>query len=116
MTHFITLHYKGEYMSKFYADNPSDVLELGNNLLIEGLRQGRNLPEMKRLMWIWADTFYNKRTTRTKCRSEDHTLFCGAFLGLMKLGVICEDDKNGFICTKKKSKKRKNGFDLSRQV
>lgn len=107
MSHFITLHYKGKYMSKFYSDIPSDVLDLGNNLLIEGLREGRNLPEMKRLMWIWAETFYKKRTTRTKCRCEDHTLFCGAFLGLMKLGVICEDNENGVIITKVKRKSKK---------
>ena len=107
MKHFITLHYKGDYMSKFYADDPSEVLDLGNNLLVEGLRDGRKIPDMKRLMLIWAEAFHKKRTTRTKCRCEDHTLFCGAFLGLMKLGVICEDNENGVIITKVKRKSKK---------
>lgn len=98
----ITIHYRGSLLSKYYTDDPSEVLEIGNDLLVKGLREGRSIQEMKYLMMIWADAFHRKRTNRIKTSALDHQLFLGAFLGLMKLGEIQEDSLNGVIITKRK--------------
>jgi hypothetical protein len=99
----ITIHYRGSLLSKYYTHDPSEVLEIGNDLLVKGLREGRSIKEMRYLMMIWADAFHEKRTTGIKTSALDHQLFLGAFLGLMKLGEIQEDDRNGVIITKRKN-------------
>jgi len=57
---------------------------------------------IKKYLLHFVDYFYEHRKNKGKSPSIDHLLFMGAFMGLMKLKVIEDDNLNGYIITKRK--------------
>ena len=82
---YITFHYKNLLISKYKTQYPDDIMKLGNQLIMSGLKNNRKLQQQIPIM---------------KTFLEDHRHFVGCFLGLMKLNQLLEDDATGFIITK----------------
>jgi hypothetical protein len=103
----ITLHYKNTFISKFNLRYPEEAFDFANNNLITVMRDEKiNIKEIKTMFQIFVDQFYKMRSNKVKCISSDHTLFMGAFLALMKMNIIPNDNQNGYIITKRKKKKQ----------
>ena len=47
---YITFHYKNLLVSKYKTKNPDDILKLGNDLILNGLRNNKPLPLQKIIM------------------------------------------------------------------
>ena len=97
---YITFHYKNLLVSKYKTKNPDEIMNLGNELIINGLRNNTPLELKKKVMKVYMDLFHHRRLNKLKVSSSDHKHFVGCFLGLMKLKELVEDDANGFIITK----------------
>jgi len=97
---FITFHYKNLLISKYKTKKPDDILKLGNDLILNGLRNNRPLPLQKIVMKNYMDIFHHRRLNKLKVSSQDHNHFVACFLGLMKLKELHEDDSTGYIITK----------------
>ena len=97
---YITFHYKNLLISKYKTRYPDDIMELGNQLILTGLRNNKPLHLQKKVMKGYLDIFHYRRLNKLKVSSEDHRHFVGCFLGLMKLNQLLEDDTTGFIITK----------------
>ena len=100
---YITFHYKNLLVSKFKTKDPDDLMKLGNQLILNGLKNNKPLELQKKV--IRAKVKRGKQITlarlnKYKVSSSDHNHFVGCFLGLMKLKELEEDDANGFIITK----------------
>jgi len=99
----MTLHYKNKYISKFNLKYEDEATDFARDNLIKIMREEKvSIHEIKRIFKMCVNQFYELRVKKVKCRSSDHKLFMGAFLGLMKMNVIQEDNENGFIITKRK--------------
>tara|TARA_R100000951_G_C2646636_1_gene182779 strand:+ start:2116 stop:2463 length:348 start_codon:yes stop_codon:yes gene_type:complete len=104
----ITLHYKNTYISKFNLRDPNEAFDYANNNLIKVMREEKiNILEIKRMFLLFVEQFYKMRVNRIKCNMEDHNLFMAAFLALMKMNIIQDNNENGFIITKRKLKNKK---------
>ena len=104
----ITLHYKNTFISKFNLQYPEEAFDFANKNLISVMRDEKiNIHEIKRMFQLFVDQFYKMRVNKVKCISSDHNLFMGAFLALMKMNIIQDDNENGYIITKRKPKKKK---------
>ena len=99
-TKYITFHYKNLLVSKYKTKNPDEIMKLGNDLILNGLRNNKPLPLQKIVMKNYMDIFHHRRLNQLKVSSEDHRHFVGCFLGLMKLEELREDDSTGYIITK----------------
>lgn len=97
---YITFHYKNLLVSKYKTNNPDDIMKLGNDLILNGLRNNRPLHLQKIVMKNYMDIFHNRRLNKLKVSSEDHDHFVACFLGLMKLRELEEDESTGYIITK----------------
>jgi len=97
---YITFHYKNLLISKYKTRQPDDIMELGNKLIINGLKNNRKLQQQIPIMKLYLHMFHYRRLNKIKVSSEDHLHFVGCFLGLMKLNQLFEDDSNGYIITK----------------
>ncbi len=97
---YITFHYKNLLISKYKTQYPQDIMELGNQLIMSGLKNNRKLQQQIPIMKGYLDIFHYRRLNKLKVSSEDHRHFVGCFLGLMKLNQLLEDDATGFIITK----------------
>ena len=97
---YITFHYKNLLVSKYKTKNPDDILKLGNDLILNGLRNNKPLPLQKIIMKNYMDIFHHRRLNKLKVSSQDHKHFVACFLGLMKLRELEEDNENGYIITK----------------
>ncbi len=97
---YITFHYKNLLISKYKTRYPDDIMELGNRLIMSGLKNNRKLQQQIPIMKGYLDIFHYRRLNKLKVSSEDHRHFVGCFLGLMKLNQLLEDDATGFIITK----------------
>lgn len=99
----MTLHYKNKYISKFNLKYKEEATDFARDNLIKVMREEKvSIHEIKRMFELFVDQFYKMRVKKVKCKSSDHKLFMGAFLGLMKMNVIQDDNENGFIITKRK--------------
>jgi hypothetical protein len=97
---YITFHYKNLLVSKYKTKEPDEIMKLGNELIINGLRNNKPLQLQKKVMKIYMDMFHYRRLNKLKVSSSDHKHFIGCFLGLMKLKELVEDNSNGYIITK----------------
>jgi len=97
---YITFHYKNLLVSKFKTKDPDEIMKLGNQLILNGLKNNKPLHLQKKVMKGFMDIFHHRRLNKLKVSSMDHKHFVGCFLGLMKLKELVEDDANGFIITK----------------
>ena len=97
---YITFHYKNLLISKFKTKFPDDIMKLGNQLILTGLRNNKPLHLQKKVMKGYLDIFHYRRFHKLKVSSKDHTFFVSCFLGLMKLKELKEDDSTGYIITK----------------
>ena len=99
-TKYITFHYKNLLVSKYKTKNPDEILKLGNDLILNGLRNNKSLPLQKKVMKNYMDIFHHRRLNKLKVSSQDHKHFVACLLGLMKLKELEEDESTGFIITK----------------
>ncbi len=99
-TKYITFHYKNLLVSKYKTKNPDEIMKLGNQLILNGLRNNKPLHLQKIVMKNYMDVFHYRRLNKLKVSSEDHRHFVGCLLGLMKLEELREDDSTGYIITK----------------
>jgi len=107
----ITLHYKNNLISKFNLKYPEQAFEYANDNLITVMREEKiPIKEIKRMFSLFVEQFYRMRVNKVKCKSEDHNLFMAAFLALMKMNIIQDNNENGFIITKRKLKNKKLKF------
>tara|TARA_R100000951_G_scaffold41788_1_gene35230 strand:+ start:1069 stop:1380 length:312 start_codon:yes stop_codon:yes gene_type:complete len=97
---YITFHYKNLLVTRYKTDNIDEILDLGNQLILQGLRTNKSLQEQIVIMKGYMEVFHYRRLNKMKVSSMDHTGFVGCFLGLMKLNKLFEDDDNGYIITK----------------
>lgn len=97
---YITFHYKNLLVTKYKTNNIDEILDLGNQFMLQGLRRNTSLQKQIILMKGYIDIFHHRRLNKMKVSSMDHTAFVGCFLGLMKLNKLLEDDDNGYIITK----------------
>ncbi len=107
----ITLHYKNNLISKFNLKYPEQAFEYANDNLITVMRDEKiPIKEIKRMFLLFVEQFYTMRVNKVKCKSSDHNLFMAAFLALMKMNIIQDNNENGFIITKRKLKNKKLKF------
>jgi len=97
---YITFHYKNLLVSKFKTKDPDEIMKLGNQLILNGLKNNKPLHLQKKVMKGFMDIFHHRRLNKLKVSSMDHKHFVACLLGLMKLKEFVEDDANGFIITK----------------
>lgn len=102
---YITFHYKNLLVSKYKTKNPDDILKLGNDLILNGLRNNKPLPLQKIVMKKYMDIFHHRRLNKLKVSSNDHDHFVACLLGLMKLKELEEDESTGYIITKYRNPK-----------
>jgi hypothetical protein len=100
---YITFHYKNKLLSNYITKDETQLLNKGNELLLQGLRKNHSLDKMILVMKGYVDCFHHRRTHKLKVSSEDHLHFVASLLGLMKLKQIHNDDETGYIITKFKS-------------
>ena len=98
--HFITFHYKGSLLTKYYLNDYGKLLMMGNDLLLTGMKNNNKLNNMITIMQGFINIFHNRRINKMRVSSNDHAKFVGCFLALMKLNIIKEDDNNGYIILK----------------
>ena len=104
----MTLHYKNKYLSKFNLKEPNEAFDYANDNLIQVMRDEKiNIKQIKTTFLLFVEQFYRLRTNKVKCKTSDHRLFMAAFLALMKMNIIQDDNENGYIITKRKPKKIK---------
>ena len=99
-TKYVTFHYKNLLVSKYKTKNPDEIMKLGNQLILNGLRNNKPLHLQKIVMKNYMDIFHHRRLNKLKVSSEDHRHFVACLLGLMKLEELREDDSTGYIITK----------------
>ena len=75
-------------------------MKLGNELILNGLRNNKPLSLQKIVMKNYMNLFHYRRLNKLKVSSEDHRFFVSCFLGLIKLKELEEDDSTGYIITK----------------
>jgi len=97
---YITFHYKNLLVSKYKTKDLDDIMKLGNQLILNGLKNNKPLELQKKVMKIYIDMFHHRRLNKYKVSSSDHNHFVGCFLGLMKLKELEEDESTGYIITK----------------
>lgn len=103
----ITLHYKNTYLSKFNLKEPNEAFDYANDNLIQVMREEKvSIHEIKRMFLLFVEQFHKMRVNKVKCSMSDHNLFMAAFLALMKMNIIPNDNQNGYIITKRKKKKK----------
>jgi len=97
---YITFHYKNLLVSKYKTKNSDEIMKLGNDLILNGLRNNKPLQLQKIVMKNYMNLFHHRRLNKLKVSSQDHIHFVACFLGLMKLKELEEDDSTGYIITK----------------
>jgi len=95
----ISLHYKGLCCSIFPLTKTKDFKyykNLGENFMIDKLKQGYTLQQQILVSKTYCDIFYHRRKNRQKTSSNDHLNFCRALFCLLKLKQIKNDNENGY--------------------
>ena len=98
----LTSHYKGLCLSMFHIKHEREHIDFVTNLMEDGLRnENMSLKRQSELFYAFLETVYRRKKEGKKIRRQDHLTCLQSLSGLMKMNIIKEDDKNGFIITKR---------------
>ena len=99
--------YDNTYLSKF-KDNTEDKLiddlyELGNNVILEGMKLGQNIPTQIKLYKGLLQQMANRRKENKGIWRDNHKLIVSSIGALLKLNQYRDDE---LICILKSKLKR----------
>ncbi len=101
------LFYNGKLISSYAVHKQNftgeDAIKVGE----ECVRRNKGIPILKQVQnfKLFCEMIYRRKIQRQSIRRTDHKLFTHCLLALMRLGVIENDDFNGFlICPRKKKR------------
>ena len=106
----ISLHYNGIMCSIFPLTNKRNedyYIKMGNDGIIRHMREGYTIKKQIEILTLYCKIFSLRRHHKQKVAKEDHINFCQALMGLIKLKQIENDDKNGWLCLKRRKKCQK---------
>ncbi len=102
---YITFHYENNLLSKYIVRDETELLNKGNELILQGLRKNHSLQSIINVMTGYVKLFNHRRINKLKVSRDDHIQFVGCFLGLIKLKKLHENSSTGIIITKYKKLK-----------
>jgi len=113
----LCLYYKGLLVSSFPL-SAKNTLELYQYQGEELIRQSKGIPikiQIKAYLHF-CNMIYKRKLNKEGIRRNDHIYFLNCLMALLRLKIIQNDiedgNLNGFMCFKKKKKKRSNNFNV----
>lgn len=81
---------------------------LGNDLILQGFKEGRNIKEQLKILLQYVLLIQNKKMY--KLEPDEIEYYCLCILALWKAGIYCPDDPASpiYIAPKKKRRKKSN--------
>ena len=79
---------------------------VANDLIVDGLRDGKTMKEIIRGCHTLCDVVYSKKLRKEKISSETHQYFCCSMLALIKMKIIDEEEYT-LQCGRKKPRSNK---------
>lgn len=103
------LFYNGILITSYGIHKPNfndeDAMKTGEDII----RRNKGIPIIKlvKTYSLFCQMIYERKMKKLGIRRNDHKLFANCVLGLLRLGVIKNDDNFGFlICPRKKITRR----------
>jgi len=101
------LFYNGKLISSYGIHRPNftdaDAVMVGEDVI----RGNKNIPITKLIQQfkLFCEITYQRKIQKKGIRRSDHKLFTNCLLALIRLGVVKNDDFNGFlICPRRKKR------------
>jgi hypothetical protein len=104
----LNLYYKDLYIASYPLGkmNLKDYQEVANDLIVTSMRkQKRNIREQIFAYKLFCQSMLTKRIKKKKMSLDDHRMFLGCLLALVKLKIYEPDDVM-LICKRKKKNKK----------
>jgi hypothetical protein len=104
----LNLYYKDLYIASYPLGKMKlkDYEEVANDLIVTSMRkQNRNIREQIFAYKFFCQSMLTKRIKKKKMSLDDHRMFLGCLLALVKLKIYEPDDVM-LICKRKKKNKK----------
>lgn len=101
----LNLYYKGLLISSFGLTNKKTFNKYeyqGEYLILKSMKQGFNIEKIIKLLTHFCNLIYIKKKNKESIRRSDHKFFLSCLFGLLKLKIIDNDEKNGYLIMPKK--------------
>ena len=105
----LNLYYKGRLITSYGVHKPNftdeEAMKVGEDIV----KSHKGIPIIKLVQnfKLFCEITYQRKIQKKGIRRSDHKLFANCLLALIRLGVVENDDFNGFlICPRRKTTRR----------
>ncbi len=102
----VSLFWNGLLISMFEREKVEDFMEEGEYLI----RQTKGVPIKEQILTykLYCDVIYKNKKKKNRITYDDHSLFRKCLFALMRLGIVENDENNGYLCMIKRKSQRKH--------
>ncbi len=92
----VSLFWKGLLISMFEREKEENFMEEGEYLI----RQTKGVPIKEQILTykLYCDVIYKNKKKKSRITYDDHSLFRKCLFALMRLGIVENDENNGYLC------------------
>lgn len=102
----VSLFWNGLLISMFEREAQENFMEEGEYLIRQ--TKGVSIKEQILTYKLYCDVIYKKKKEKNRITYDDHYIFRKCLFALMRLGIVENNEHNGYFCMSKRKSQRKH--------